>query len=114
MCATGTDLPSGPSSGAPGNADRPHLYQLTGRGVKRERSPESRGDSTSEEGGSQIGEDDEDALMEAREAAYHADLVNVLRQPEMHRALGLSGPPNCIVHSTLEECMHTMQLVPRI
>ena len=90
---------------------------MTGRGMKRWRSPERGGDNTSEEGGVQIGEGDEDGpmeAMEAREAAYHADLVNVLRQPEIHRALGLSGPPNRIVHSTLEERMQTMRLVPRI
>lgn len=82
--------------------------------MKRERSPKRGEDTTSEEGVSQIGEDDDDALMHAREAGYHADLVNILRQPEMYRALGLSGPPDRIAHSTLEERMHTMRLAPCI
>ena len=115
-CPEGTGLPSEPFSGGP-SSDQLHLYQMKGRGMKRGRSPESDGDNTSEEGGAQIADVGEDApmeAMEAREAAYHADLVNVLRQPEIHRAMGLSGPPNRIVHSTLEERMQTMRLVPRI
>lgn len=114
MGAEGKGLRSDPSSGGPGRSDQLHQYQMTGRGKKRGRSPRRGGDNTSEEGGPQFGEGDEDACMEAMEAAYHADLVNVLRHPEVHRALGLSGPPNRIEHSTLEERMQTMRLVPRV
>ena len=86
------------------------LYQLVGRGMKRQRE-------LKEAGGESEGQQDEGALdadmtMQAAENAYHVDLVDMLRQPRMYHvhALGLSGPPHGIRHASLEERMNTMQL----
>ena len=48
---------------------------------------------------------------QARESAYHQSLCDVLRQPHMYRALGLSGPPDRIEHSTLEDRISSMKVL---
>jgi len=85
------------------------VYQLKGRGKKRGREPEEAGGMS--EGDQAEEAADADAVWEAAENAYHLDLVNLLRQPRMYRALGLSGPPHCIRHSSLEERLNNMQLM---
>ncbi|BDA49431.1 hypothetical protein COCOBI_14-0480 [Coccomyxa sp. Obi] len=56
--------------------------------------------------------DFESAEWQARENAYHRNLVDVLRHPRMYRALGLPGPPHTIQHSTLEERIRGMKALP--
>ncbi|CAL8464801.1 g4336 [Coccomyxa elongata] len=85
------------------------VYRLRGRGAKRKREPEEAADESDDEQGDDG--PDADAAMQAAENAYHLDLVNMLRQPRMYRALGLSGPPHRIRHASLEERMTTMQVV---
>ena len=84
------------------------LYQLVGRGMKRQQEvQEAAGES---EGQQDEGAPDAETVMQAVENAYHVDLVDMLRQPRMYHAMGLSGPPHGIRHASLEERLHTMHL----
>lgn len=107
------DLLTVPAAGRGGTSDvdtpaSAPMYKLKGRGKKRGRELEEAGMS---EGNQAEGAADADAIWEGAESAYHLDLVKLLRQPRMYRALGLSGPPHCIMHSSLEERLKNMQLV---
>ena len=84
------------------------LYDVKGHGQKRKRDELDK-DCENSQGGQ---EGDGDGAMEVAENAYHLSLVELLRHPKMYTALGLSGPPQRITHSTLEErigCMRVLQ-----
>lgn len=86
------------------------IHQLTGRGAKRQQDAEEASDESEDQ------QDDvaldADTAWQARENAYHEDLVELLRQPRMYRALVLSGPPDHIRHATLEERISNMRVLP--
>ena len=54
---------------------------------------------------------DADEIWQAKENAFHRDMVDLLRHPRMYKAMGLSGPPHTIRHSSLEEILNSMQLL---
>ena len=94
----------------------PSVYQLRGCYKKRGREAGDGSGGASEgdqaEGAADADEAaDADAAWEAAENAYHVDLVDILRQPRMYRALGLSGPPRCIRHPSLKEKLGHMRLL---
>lgn len=96
------------SSSAVGILASAPVYQLMGRGTKRRRELKEAGGML--EGQQAEGAVDADQMMQAAENAYHLDLLDLLKQPRMYRALGLSGPPHTIAHASLEERINTMQL----
>ena len=114
MAAAGQD-PSGvnPSTARP-------VYHLRGRSKKREREETRTAGATSEgaqaedakaEGAQTEGAADADADWQAREHAYHRDLLEALRHPSMWQALGWPGPPDRIGHSSLQDNLNTWRLL---
>ncbi|CAK0732263.1 hypothetical protein CVIRNUC_000106 [Coccomyxa viridis] len=99
-----------------------HLYDLSAGSNKRKHeemrtaggpSEGSQAEGAQAEGAQAMGaaDADEDERWQAAENAYHRDLVDALRHPRMYRALGLSGPPHTIRHSSLEENLNNMRLI---
>ena len=83
------------------------LYDVKGHAQKRKRDELDK-DCENLQGGQ---EGDDDGAMQVAENAYHLSLVELLRHPKMYSALGLSGPPQRITHSTLEERIGSMRVL---